>query len=412
MDLETKIAIFRFGVISGILHDNRLAKRAYFRQMAQKEYDVPGKGPVRYKWETFKKWLQLYQKYGFEGLKPSGRADKGISRKISGELKRKIIKIAEETDLKTISNLYRYLLNNGVITTESFTEATLRNFIRNTDLKLEGIEKKERKAFEMPHINMLWTADFMHGPYITVGKRKVKVYLCAIIEDHSRALVGAMFFFAESSLSLQITLKQAILTYGLPLKLYCDNGKVFVSGYLHLVCARLGIALVHSKPYDSPSRGKIERFNRTIRLMFLPNINITPEYTLEDLNQDLKSWISNVYHQRIHSGTGEKPIDRYINDMPNVKLRKISTDEADRLFYHAVYRTVKNDCTVSINKKLYEVPAAYIGMKVEIRYPLNDPEDLRLFENDRQVARLTLLDKHYNAQNIIRYDDDTEDTDV
>jgi hypothetical protein len=143
--------------------------------------------------------------------------------------------------------------------------------------------------------------------------------------------------------------------------------------------------------------------------MFLPNINITAEYSLADLNRDLKNWVTNEYHQRIHSSTGEKPIDRYINDMPNVKIKKISVEEADKLFYHAIYRTVKNDCTVSINKKLYEVPAAYIGLKVEIRYPLNDPEDLRLFENDRQVAKLTLLDKNYNAQHIIKYDDDQEE---
>ena len=187
---------------------------------------------------------------------------------------------------------------------------------------------------------------------------------------------------------------------------------MFVSGYLHLVCARLGIALIHSKPYDSPSRGKIERVIRTVRLMFLPNIIITPEYTLDELNQDLKTWITNVYHQRIHSTTGEKPIDRYINDMANTKIKKISTEEADRLFYHAIYRTVRNDCIVSINKKLYEAPAAYIGMKIEIRYPLNDPEDLRVFENDNQVAKLTPLDKNYNAQNIIRYDEETEEEDV
>lgn len=257
MDLETKIAIFRFGIISGVLHESRICKRAYFRKMAQKEYDVPDKGPVKYKWETFKKWLFLYNKHGFEGLKPSCRADKGVSRKINQDLQKQIIRVAEEQDLKTISNLYRHLLKTELITADAFTEATLRNFIKGADLKFKGLEKKERRAFEMPHINMLWTADFMHGPYITVGKRKIKIYLCVIIDDHSRVLVGARFFTAESSLSLQITLKEAILTYGNPRKLYCDNAKVFSSGYLQLVCARLGIALIHSKPYDSPSRGKV-----------------------------------------------------------------------------------------------------------------------------------------------------------
>jgi general secretion pathway protein A len=60
---------------------------------------------------------------------------------------------------------------------------------------------------------------------------------------------GAAFFFEESSLALQITFRDAVLTYGILLKLYCDNGKVFVSGFIHMVCARIGTALIHSKPF-------------------------------------------------------------------------------------------------------------------------------------------------------------------
>ena len=81
-------------------------------------------------------------------------------------------------------------------------------------------------------------------------------------------------------------------------------------------------------------------------------------------------------------------------------------------FYHSVYRTVKNDCTVSIDKKPYEVPARYIGQKVEIRFPLDNPEDLRLFDEEgMQVQKLTPLDKNFNAQHTIRYSEDEEGDD-
>jgi len=79
----------------------------------------------------------------------------------------------------------------------------------------------------------------MHGPYATEGKKKLKTYLCAIIDDYSRLITGACFFLSEHSLSLQKTLKQAVLTYGIPQRFYCDNGKVFSSGYIHMVCAKL-----------------------------------------------------------------------------------------------------------------------------------------------------------------------------
>jgi putative transposase len=159
-----------------------------------------------------------YTFYGFEGLCPSFRADKGKSRKIDKTLEEMITREFKENDLKTVSNFYRYLLQKELITPGMFTEATLRNYLKQNELAFGVNEKKPRKAFEMPHINMLWTADFMHGPYLTAGRKKCKTYLCVIIDDYSRVLTGAAFFFQESSLALQITFKEAVLTYGIPQK--------------------------------------------------------------------------------------------------------------------------------------------------------------------------------------------------
>ena len=51
-----------------------------------------------------------------------------------------------------------------------------------------------------------------------------------------------------------------------------DNGPSFSSELLAKSCALAGISLIHSKPYDSPSRGKVERFFRTVRERFLSGI--------------------------------------------------------------------------------------------------------------------------------------------
>ena len=84
--------------------------------------------------------------------------------------------------------------------------------------------------------------------------------------------IGANWSSCENSSALQVILKNAFLTYGLPKLFYCDNGSVFSSQYLQLICARIGVALVHSKPYDSPSRGKIERFFRNCSISrFMPH---------------------------------------------------------------------------------------------------------------------------------------------
>jgi transposase InsO family protein len=100
------------------------------------------------------------------------------------------------------------------------------------------------------------------------------------------------------------------LTYGLPQLLYCDNGAVYVSQHLQLVCARLGLALIHSKPYDSPSRGKIERFWRTVREGFLPLVDYTQDYSLERFNNRFEQWLDQRYQRKIHLGISSTPLDR------------------------------------------------------------------------------------------------------
>ena len=171
-----------------------------------------------------------------------------------------------------------------------------------------------------------------------------------------------------------------------------------------MVCAKLGTALIHSKPYDSPSRGKIERFFRTVRDMFIPNLYINDRtLTLDILNDEFKQWLLDEYNINTHKGINDTPMDRYLADMQNVSIKTISASEADHYFHHSLFRLVKNDATVTINNILYEVPAKYIGKKVEIRFPLDNPEDLRLFENNSQCAVLTRLDKHYNSEARIKY---------
>lgn len=410
MTQDDKIAIFKYGIIAPVINDSNINQKQYFERAASREYDMPGKiDRVTFNPRTFKKWLHLYRKKGYEGLRPSQRKDQGLSRKISNNLGEAIRQLCNEYDFKTISNLYRYLISEEIIEADKFTEVTLRNFLKTNNITFESQDKKPRKAFEAPHINILWTGDYMHGPYVKEGKKKLKTYLCAIIDDYSRLITGAQFFLAENSISLQKTLKKAVLTYGIPNRFYCDNGKVFSSGYIHMICAKLGTALIHSKPYDSPSRGKIERFFRTVRDMFIPTLYYENQnFDLDTLNDMFLKWLLNEYNKNIHRGSNETPMDRYLNDIANVSIKKIDPNQADEYFYNSVFRTVKNDCTVTVDNIIYEVPSKYIGEKIEIRFPIENPNDLRIFENGQQVNTLTKLNKHLNFEAPIKYSNEEE----
>lgn len=71
---------------------------------------------------------------------------------------------------------------------------------------------------------------------------------------------------------MQAVLHDAVKTHGCPRKLYCDNGSAYASHQLAWSATALDIRLVHSKPGKPQGRGKIERWNRTVREQFLVEV--------------------------------------------------------------------------------------------------------------------------------------------
>jgi transposase InsO family protein len=253
-----------------------------------------------------------------------------------------------------------------------------------------------RKAYELDHVNELWICDFLHGPRVQIQNRSQKAILCAMIDDHSRMIVGHAFSASETVGALTVVLKEAFLAYGIPKRLYVDNGASFSSEVLAKSAALAGISLIHSKPYDSPSRGKIERFFRTVRDRFL--CDIRDDIRLEELNGAFRVWLHDDYHHKIHSGIDQRPIDRYQASIGRINVRRLSKAELDEIFLVRHERVVNNDATISFKGDIYEVPSAYIRQKIELRHPVDDPEELFLYDNDIRVGRVKRLDKRENAR--------------
>lgn len=397
-----EIALFRYGLVAPVIHDENKVKLKYFKEVSAKQYTVPGSGIKKsYSISTLKNWLNLYKNGGVDALYPSTRSDAGSSKKISEDLYLKLVKIIEDYPYLSASGIYRMLITEGTISGNDFSVVTLRNYIRNQSLRITDPSKTPRKKFEMPAVNMLWIADFMHGPYLRDSSdhnRKKKTYLCAIIDDHSRLIIGSKFFFRENTLSLASVFKEAILQYGLPQKFYCDNGAVFSTAYLSLACARCKISLIHSKPYDSPSRGKIERFFRTVRGSFLAAQKSPLSYSIEDLNDHWYRWLQNDYNESTHSSTKETPLNRYLKSLSHSKINRIPEHELDKAFYISFERVVKKDATISLNGLSYEVPPEYIGCKIELRAPLDKPTQFSIFEYEQPMYSVKQVNLAENAQ--------------
>ena len=398
MNQETReqIALARYKLISPVLAEPGRVQNEYFRSQAAKEHELPHYGCRRLSVSTLKLWLRRYRERGFEGLKPRARGDQGRPRRLGEACLAAIRGKCKAYPRWSAQMLYEDLLASDQLGDPPVCYNTLLRAIAREGLLPKAGRRDVRKRFEHEEVNELWVGDFLHGPTVMAHNRLAKAILCALIDDHSRMVVGYQFSVHETVSVLVEVLKEAFSTYGLSQRLYVDNGSAFSSDLLVKSCAQAGVSLIHSKPYDSPSRGKIERFFRTVRERFFSGLRAS--LTLEELNEAFSAWLREDYHYKVHTGIEQRPIDRYQASVTRVSIRRLSKAELDEIFLMRHERIVANDATISFKGRIYEVPGAYIRQRIEIRHPVDDAGALTLYDNGARIARLKLVDVRENAR--------------
>jgi transposase InsO family protein len=260
-------------------------------------------------------------------------------------------------------------------------------------MEKEPSQAVDRRKFEAEYPNDLWQSDVMHGPKLQVGtERARKVYLIAFIDDQSRLITHGAFYISESLVSFKVAFEQALLTRGLPRKLYVDNGAAYKSKQLQFTAASLGIALIHAKPYSPQGKGKIERFFKTVRTEFLPCFH---GETLNEINEAFDLWLREIYHKRRHSATGQSPFKRF-----TAKLECVRTAPRDLKdhFRSILRRRVNKDRTIMVQNRLFEAPATLVGERVEVLFHESSPEEIEVKYKQKSYGFLNAVDLHVNSR--------------
>jgi putative transposase len=216
-------------------------------------------------------------------------------------------------------------------------------------------------------------SDIMHGPAVSVGGRKRKTYLIAFIDDATRVIPHCAFALTENTSTFLPVFKQALLKRGMPARLYVDNGANYRSRHLELVCAKLGVALIHARPYRPQGKGKIERWFKSVRGQLLTRLTAADVASLEALNRRLQQWVEGEYHQSPHRALdGHTPLEQWALCGDEVRFVEPGLD-LDDLFLFETQRKVQKDRTVSLHGVVYEVDAVLVGEKITLRYDPSAP---------------------------------------
>ena len=366
LNVVDDLGLWRFSIISPLLHhyDSDVPLLVQIGMLAQKTFITPQGKEKQFSAETIRDWYNNYRVHGLEGLRNKSRKDNGSSS-VSDELEKSLVDLRKELPKWTIKRLLNELYSQGIWNGQTPSRSTLYRFCNSRKLRRSDTKAPEQvRIFEFPFFGDLWTADYLHGPLVRCGLKTYKTYLDAIIDDATRYIVSAKFHLAEDTRSLLADLMLGIQRFGIPKRLYTDNGAAFRSNHLRMVAAKLGVSLPHTPPYKPQGRGKIERFFRTVRDGFLTGRN---KSSLEKLNSDFSAWL-NHYHHSVHSSLGMSPLERKLTDKGS-ELRQLSpTQNINDVFRMETDKRVGTDGCVRFFNKKFEVRDAIPGEMVTIYY--------------------------------------------
>ena len=399
--LKNEIALFRYGLISALVNNTyeERSKEDYYRKVALNTYTLNGK-EIKLTANTIKNWYITYQKLGFNGLIPKTRTDLNTSRKLTSDAQLKIVDYKKSFPHISGTLIYQKLIEDGYINPNNVSKSTILKFIRDNYLLFGDDNKIDRRAFEMEFSNEMWDADTSHGPYLTINNKKIKTYLIALIDDASRLITNAKFFYEDNAINFQNTFKEGLKKYGIPKKIFLDNGKTYKNEQLSIICANCGMELIYTKPYSPQSKAKIERWFHTMKETWMRGINWEDIENIDELNEMLNDFI-NEYNNKIHSSLTNNevnisPKERWFKDQD--KIRKIDNNQIDEYFLHTAYPTIRADSIAHIKKIEYEVPTKYIGKKITVKYDFQDRSKAWIYDNGKKVEAIHIVDKIANSK--------------
>jgi transposase InsO family protein len=404
--MRQQIALFRYGVIADLIQ-LLPGTPGIYRLMAEKadrEYRIPGSSRTRIAMDTIRDWVGLYRAGGFDSLLPKPRSDAGRPRALPDALVESLLGIKEQHRDYSVRQVIKEAhaqqqVPAGIVLPPS----SVHRLLSRHGLMLQKPEDpsdNDRRRFQFQKAGELCMSDVMHGPGVTVaGRRKAKTYLIAFIDDATRVIPFAAFALSENTEAFCGVFKQALMRRGLPRRLYVDNGSAYRSRQLELVCAKLGITLIHARAYQPQGKGKMERWFRTVRTQLLPLLTEQDLCSLETLNRRLWGYVEGEYHHSPHRGLdGLTPLDCWA--MGADEVRYVSADtNLDEIFLFEAKRKVQKDRTVSLNGVLYELDASLVNETVLLRY---DPagrqgQPLKVWCKGRFVHEAKPVDAYANC---------------
>jgi transposase InsO family protein len=331
------------------------------------------------------KWLRRWQA-GDEALAERSRRPCRSPSRTSPEAEARVLAARDRHPAWGARKLRRWLSDQGAtVPATSTVHEILRRHGRIDPLNVSANQARER--FERAAPNDLWQMDFKGWVRLVGGER---CHPLTIVDDHSRYSPCLKACADQRGSTVRSHLESSFARYGLPEAIFVDNGSPWGDAsnqrwpWLGVWLLKLGVDLIYSRPYHPQSRGKNERFHRSLKAEVLAQRRFR---TLAEAQRAFDAWREVYNFERPHEALGlATPASRY---RPS---KRPMPAQPPTIAYDAneVLRTVpKSKDYISFKGRFWKVPQAFRGERLAIR-PLNKDGRYGVFFASRQLITIDL----------------------
>ena len=327
---------------------------------------------------TLRRYMARYRANGFDGLRPKARGPRRAKAALAPAVVEQAILLRREVPGRSVSQIIQTLEWEGLAQPGQVKRSTLQEKLTERGysarhMRMYADSGVAARRFQRRHRNQLWQGDLKYGPYLPIGPggSQKQVYLAVILDDATRLVLHGAFYATMEQTIVEDSLRQAILKYGVPERVFFDNGKQYRTKWMARTCSKLAIRLLYARPFSPEAKGKVERFNRRVG-EFLAEVALDKPQTLERLNERFDTWLSECYQNKPHSALGENtsPETAYRSDRQAIRF--VDPDTLRDAFLHVERRRVDKSGCVSFQGQKYEAGLSFIGCTVDVIY---DPAD-------------------------------------
>lgn len=372
---------YRYALLEPLLDE-------YLSRQEKQEYAEAVRQDLRISERTLRRYLQRFREQGAAALVRKKRSDAGQLRVFSEQILKRAQELLKQNPRRSLPMLMELLCADTQVgeQVKSISPSTLYFHLKKAGHEFRGKNVQTPtgmyRRFEAEYPNQLWQGDARHGIPLPhpdkPGKHKM-TYLFAWVDDFSRKIMEARYYWDEKLPRMEDCFRRAVLRWGLPVRLYCDNGRVYLSKHFLILLSDLQVKKIHHRAYAAWCKGKVENIMKTIK-RFQSEATLAGFRTLEELNSTLSAWVEVQYNNKVHSGTGETPNERWQNNLKNHPPRRIQDlDAFNAAFLWRTGKVIDKFGNIRFQNNTYPIRGLAVGTSIQLRYNPFDLSEVKLY---------------------------------